>query len=146
VDKDTAAHCSAVFLSIESASGYFLVAPIYMRLKSSNIVHHTLQKTTCNQITEVKTLTNILRGTHCVVVACNNVLKHLPGSYGRAVAQAVSRRFPTAAARVRVRAEHVGFVVDKAALGQVFSEYFSFPCQSLFHQFLHHDNHPLLAQ
>jgi hypothetical protein len=24
----------------------------------------------------------------------------------------------------------VGFVVDKAALGQVFSEYFSFPCQS----------------
>jgi hypothetical protein len=24
----------------------------------------------------------------------------------------------------------VGFVVDKAALGQVFSEYFGFPCQS----------------
>jgi hypothetical protein len=32
----------------------------------------------------------------------------------------------------------MGFVVDKAALGQVFSEYFGFPCQSLFHQFLHH--------
>jgi hypothetical protein len=29
----------------------------------------------------------------------------------------------------------VGFVVDKAALGQVFSEYFDFPCQSSFHQF-----------
>jgi hypothetical protein len=28
---------------------------------------------------------------------------------------------------------HVGFVVDKVALGQVFSEYFSFPCQSSFH-------------
>jgi hypothetical protein len=26
--------------------------------------------------------------------------------------------------------QHVGFVVDKAALGQVFSEYFGFPCQS----------------
>jgi hypothetical protein len=38
----------------------------------------------------------------------------------------------------------VGFVVDKAALGQVFSEYFGFPCQS-FHQFLHHHNHPALA-
>jgi hypothetical protein len=25
---------------------------------------------------------------------------------------------------------HVGFVVDKVALGQVFSEYFGFPCQS----------------
>jgi hypothetical protein len=35
----------------------------------------------------------------------------------------------------------VGFVVDKAALGPVFSEYFGFPCQS-FHQFLHHHNHP----
>jgi hypothetical protein len=30
----------------------------------------------------------------------------------------------------------VGFVVDKVALGQDFSEYFGFPCQSLFHQFL----------
>jgi hypothetical protein len=41
--------------------------------------------------------------------------------------------------------QHVGFVVDKAALGQVFSEYFGFPCQS-FHQFLHNHNHPVLAQ
>jgi hypothetical protein len=39
----------------------------------------------------------------------------------------------------------VEFVLDKAALGQVFSEYFGFPCQS-FHQFLHHHNHPGLAQ
>jgi hypothetical protein len=30
-------------------------------------------------------------------------------------------------------AEHVGFVVDKVGLGQVFSEYFGFPCQSSFH-------------
>jgi hypothetical protein len=40
--------------------------------------------------------------------------------------------------------QYVGFVVDKAALGQVF-EYFGFPCQS-FHQFLLHHNHPGLAQ
>jgi hypothetical protein len=44
---------------------------------------------------------------------------------GRAVAQAVRRWLPTAVARVRVRAKHV----DKAALVQVFSEYFGFPCQ-----------------
>jgi hypothetical protein len=37
----------------------------------------------------------------------------------------------------------VGFVVDKVALGQVFSEYFGFPCQSSFHQLLH--NHPHLS-
>jgi hypothetical protein len=60
---------------------------------------------------------------------------------GRAVAQAVRRWLPTAAARVRVRARYV----DKAALGQAFSEYFGFPCQS-FHQFLHHQNHLRLAQ
>jgi hypothetical protein len=37
----------------------------------------------------------------------------------------------------------VGFVVDNVALGKAgfFSKYFSFPCQSLFHQVLH--DHPL---
>jgi hypothetical protein len=34
-----------------------------------------------------------------------------------------------------------GFVVDKMAPGQVFSEYFGFPCHS-FHQILHPHNHP----
>jgi hypothetical protein len=38
------------------------------------------------------------------------------------------------------RSGHVGFVVDKVALGQIFSEYFGFPCQSSFHRLLH--NHP----
>jgi hypothetical protein len=36
----------------------------------------------------------------------------------------------------------VEFVVDKMALGQDFSEYFGFPCQSSFHQIPHHHNHP----
>jgi hypothetical protein len=36
---------------------------------------------------------------------------------GRAIAQAVSRWLPTATARVRARSGHVGFVVDKGALG-----------------------------
>jgi hypothetical protein len=36
----------------------------------------------------------------------------------------------------------VGFVVDKVALGQVFSEYFGFYCQFLFRQ-LFHSNHNL---
>jgi hypothetical protein len=38
-----------------------------------------------------------------------------------------------------------GFVVDKMALGQDLYEYFGFPCQSSFHPFLHHHNHPGLA-
>jgi hypothetical protein len=35
----------------------------------------------------------------------------------------------------------VGFVVDKVALGRVFSDYFGVPCQSSFHQILHPHNH-----
>jgi hypothetical protein len=57
---------------------------------------------------------------------------------GRAIAQALSRRLPTAKARVR---GHVGFVLDKVALGQVFSEYFGFPYQFSFHRLLHIHHH-----
>jgi hypothetical protein len=38
----------------------------------------------------------------------------------------------------------VGFVVEKVALGQVFTEYFGFSCQSSFHQFLH-NHQPVVA-
>jgi predicted glycosyl hydrolase (DUF1957 family) len=72
------------------------------------------------------------------------ILKYLLKDH--AVAQAVSHWLPTAAARIHFQSEHVGFVVDKAALGQVFSQYFGFPCQASFHQFLQHHNHPGLAQ
>jgi hypothetical protein len=42
---------------------------------------------------------------------------HGMGLVGRAVAQAVSRRLPTATARARSWSSHVVFVVDRAALG-----------------------------
>jgi hypothetical protein len=35
----------------------------------------------------------------------------------------------------------VGFVVNEAELGQVFFEYFGFPCQFLFHRMLHIHHH-----
>jgi hypothetical protein len=46
-----------------------------------------------------------------------NHLNAFSRDLGRIVAQAVSRWLPNAAARFRVRAEHVWFVVDKAAMG-----------------------------
>jgi hypothetical protein len=59
------------------------------------------------------------------------------------MAQAVSRWLSTAAARVRVRSCHVGFVVDKVALGYRFLRVLRFPLPlSPFHQFLHHHNRP----
>jgi hypothetical protein len=39
------------------------------------------------------------------------------------------------------RSGHVGFVVDKVALGQVFYEFFDFPHEFSFHRLLH--NHHL---
>jgi hypothetical protein len=61
--------------------------------------------------------------------------------FGIATAQAVSSRLPTRRPGVEPRSGHLGFVVDKVALGQVFSEYFGFPCQFSFHRLLH--NHHL---
>jgi hypothetical protein len=62
---------------------------------------------------------------------------------GRSIAEAVRRWLPTAAARVRARVWQVGFVVDKVASGQVFSEYFGFPTKNRsFHQILHRHNSP----
>jgi hypothetical protein len=53
--------------------------------------------------------------------------------WGRAISEAVSRWLPTSAARVRALVWQVGFVVDRVVSGQVFSEYFGFPCQKPFH-------------
>jgi hypothetical protein len=40
----------------------------------------------------------------------------------------------------------VGFVVNKVALGQVSSKYFTFPCQFAFHRLLHNHHHLGLVQ
>jgi hypothetical protein len=58
------------------------------------------------------------------------------------MAEAVSPWLPTTAAWVHVQSSHVGFVVDRVALGKVFSEYFDFLWQSSFHQILCLHNHP----
>jgi hypothetical protein len=61
---------------------------------------------------------------------------------GRARAETVSLWLPTAVARVRAWVWQMGFVVDKMASGQVFSENFGFRCQNrLFHELLHPHNH-----
>jgi hypothetical protein len=62
---------------------------------------------------------------------------------GRAIAEAVSVLLLTSASRVRARVWQVGFGMDKVASGQIFSEFFGFPCpNSSFYQLLHHHNHP----
>jgi hypothetical protein len=68
---------------------------------------------------------------------------------GRAIAQAVSRRLPTAAAWVQTWVLSCGILWwTKVALGQVFSENFDFPYQFTNHLLLqnHLHYHPRLAQ
>jgi hypothetical protein len=53
------------------------------------------------------------------------------------------KKFSTFYANQRFGSGQVGFVVDKVAMRQVFSEYFGFPSQNRsFHQLLHPHNHP----
>jgi hypothetical protein len=54
----------------------------------------------------------------------------------RAIAQAISW-LPPRRPGFDPRSGHVRFMVDEVALGQVFSEYFGFHCQTSFHQPLH---------
>jgi hypothetical protein len=53
--------------------------------------------------------------------------KVMPICSGRAIAQAVSRRLPTMAVRVRARVISCGICGGQSGMGQVFSEHFSFP-------------------
>jgi hypothetical protein len=64
--------------------------------------------------------------------------------WGHAIAQVVSHWISTVTDQVREHVRLCGFVVDKAALGQVSSEYFSFPCHS-FHRLLHSHHNPFFA-
>jgi hypothetical protein len=99
-----------------------------------------------------QTKTEIIKNKHNIVIIFQNYAKFyyvamsngdLNQKVGCAIAQEVSCWLPTAAAAFEAGCGHVGFVMDKMALGQVFSEYFSFPCQSSFHQLPH--NHPHLS-
>jgi hypothetical protein len=56
--------------------------------------------------------------------------------------------FPPRRPGFKPGSSNVGFVVDKVALEQVFSEYLSFTCQSSFHLLLHNHlhYHPRLAE
>jgi hypothetical protein len=84
---------------------------------------------------------NYLKGA---IVVCLKISVKYTEKNGRAVAQRLDAGFPPWRPGFAY-GQRVGFVLDKAALGQVFSEYFGFPCQSL-HRLLHYHNHPGLTQ
>jgi hypothetical protein len=48
---------------------------------------------------------------------------------GRAAGQGISHRLSKRTARFESEPSNLAFVVDKATLGQVSSEYLGFPCQ-----------------
>jgi hypothetical protein len=69
----------------------------------------------------------------------SSLLTHL--RFGRAIAQGLVPGFSPRRPGFEPRSGHVGFVVDRVALGQVSSEYFGFPCQFSFHRLLHIHHH-----
>jgi hypothetical protein len=60
---------------------------------------------------------------------------------GCAIAQAVVRRLPTAAARVGAQIRSCGIYSGQSDTGASFSWYFGFPCRVSFHQLLHIHHH-----
>jgi hypothetical protein len=66
----------------------------------------------------------------------SSVLCNVQGE-GRAVAQAVSRRLPTAAVRVRAQVKSRGICGGQSGMRQLCSEYSYFFCQLSFHRLLH---------
>jgi hypothetical protein len=71
---------------------------------------------------------------------CHNMTSLRKGTkYSKAVPELkrLVAGFPPRWPGFESRSGHVGFVVDKVALRQVFSEYFGFPCQFAFHRLLH---------
>jgi hypothetical protein len=52
--------------------------------------------------------------------------------------------FPPRRPGFTLGSSHVGFVVVKVALGQMYSEYFCFPCHSSFHQFSPQSPSPII--
>jgi hypothetical protein len=92
-------------------------------------------------ILSINFLLGCIYGITYFLVRGNNKLR-TKGHTGLVKAQAVRRPFLTAAARVQAQARSVKFVVDKGALGQVFSEYFGFLYQFAFHRLLHTHHQP----
>jgi hypothetical protein len=96
----------------------FLAVPILYVRRTDRDVHVSFRSHVCVLIT-------------AFYVFCKSYRK------GRTIAQAVSRRRPG----FEPGSGNVGFVADKVALGQVFSEYFGFPCQFVFHRLFHSHHH-----
>jgi hypothetical protein len=77
----------------------------------------------CLEVDTRKTRSNIISGERILETAA---------LYGRSVAQVVRRRLPPRRPVLQPTSSHVGFVMDREALGQVFSQYFGFPATHSF--------------
>jgi hypothetical protein len=69
-------------------------------------------------------------GSHCLqqLLYCG-INESLSNNGGHAITQVVSHWLPMVVARIRAWVRSHRICPDKTALGQVFSEYFGFPCQ-----------------
>jgi hypothetical protein len=76
-------------------------------------------------------LTSRARCNYAVYMRCDQIVTgltiYLQSNTGGAITQVLVAVFPPRLLEFEPGSDHVGIVVDKAALGHVFSEYFGFP-------------------
>jgi hypothetical protein len=72
-----------------------------------------------------------------IIFKRRHVISSLRRPLGRAIAQAISRRLPTAAARARVKVRPCGICGGSSDTGAGFLLVFGFPGQFSFHRLLH---------
>jgi hypothetical protein len=109
--------------------------PSFMKLKGS--IPGSQEPSKIPILSQMNRVHNI---THCRKISKEQIPSLLMvderRKKARALTQAVSRRLTTTAARVRSKVRSCGICGGKLELGQVFSEYFGFPCRFSFHQML----------
>jgi hypothetical protein len=111
---------------------------IFLALQRECEFDFTKKKNLQSEVTRLLASSCIIRQRQAYM----RTLTRLIDGFGRAIAQAVSCRFPTAVARVQTRVWSCAILWwTKVAVGQVFSENFGFPCQSTFHLLLHNHLH-----
>jgi hypothetical protein len=123
--------------------------PVFLLCMASKLwVLHQMNETYCQTVPlsdaiSSSRVTGTWYNMHKTVMFCITLLY----LQGRAIAQAVSRRLPTAAARVRAQVRSCGICGGQSGTGAVFSEYFGFSCQFSFHRLFHahHHHHPGLV-
>jgi hypothetical protein len=130
--------------SVSAVSRWILTAPRVVRRRGSYIFK-TISSKMAVRLSALLTGRPLLQGNRYWLLNCcwpspARIQDHFTLWLGRPVTREVNWLHPILGSGFEPRSFHVGFLVDRGSLGQAFSQYFGFPCQS-FHRLLHTQRH-----